>query len=318
MANEASAKNQAEAKFSFSWRDKMLDLMRLFVQVIEEQSYTAVARRLGISQPAVSNQMRVLEEKLGAKLLYRKGKGIALTTQGEIVVQHAKSMLNNYTKMFDELGGLDDELSGKVHIGASHIPGEYLLPSRLAVFQVEYPKIRFKLSIGDSLEIADKLLANELDFAVVGAAYDSEKLTSDFWLNDELNLVVPKNHPLALQKKINLNDLRAYPMIIREPGSGHRRTLDEALSKIGFQSENLRIGLEVGSTEAVKNAIRYGLSYSFLSKYALQTYDKEQLQICQVEELHLVRGFYLLSLRNKSLSAAASAVYQFINKLGGS
>lgn len=290
----------------------MLDLMRLFVQIIEEQSYTAVARRLGISQPAVSNQMRVLEEKLGAKLLYRKGKGIALTTQGEIAFQHAKSMLDNYTQMFDELGGLGDELSGKVHIGASHIPGEYLLPSKFAAFQIQYPKIRFKLSIGDSLEIAEKLLAQDLDFAIVGAAYDSERLTSDFWLSDELKLVVPKNHPLALQKEIRIDDLRDYPMVIREPGSGHRRTLDEALSKTGFKAEDLRIGLEAGSTEAVKNAIRYGLGYSFLSKYALQNYDKEQLQICQVEGLQLVRGFYLLSLRNKSLSAAASAVYQCI------
>ncbi len=286
--------------------------MRLFVQVIEEQSYTAVARRLGISQPAVSNQMRVLEEKLGAKLLYRKGKGMALTTQGEIAFQHAKSMLDNYNKMFDELGGLDDELSGKVHIGASHIPGEYLLPPKFVAFQEEYPKIRFKLSIGGSLDIANKLLAHDLDFAVVGAAYDSEKLTSDFWLSDELKLVVPKNHPLALQKEIKVDDLRDYPMVIREPGSGHRRTLDEALGKLGFQSEDLRIGLEAGSTEAVKNAIRYGLGYSFLSKYALQTYDKEQLHICQIEELELVRGFYLLSLRNKPLSSAASAIYQCI------
>ncbi|MHB8124800.1 MAG: LysR substrate-binding domain-containing protein [Desulfitobacteriaceae bacterium] len=288
----------------------MLDLMRLFIQVIEEQSYTAVARRLGISQPAVSNQMRVLEEKLGAKLLYRKARGIALTSQGEIAFQYAKSISDNYTKMFDELWGLDDELSGKVHIGASHIPGEYLLPSKFAAFQIKYPKIRFKLSIGDSLEMADKLLAHDLDFAVVGAAYDSEKLTSDFWLNDELKLVVSKNHPLALQKEIQIEDLRDYPMVIREPGSGHRRTLEEALGKIGLQSEDLCIGLEAGSTEAVKNAIHHGLGYSFLSTYALQTYDKEQLQICQVEGFQLVRGFYLLSLRNKPLSTVASAIYR--------
>jgi DNA-binding transcriptional LysR family regulator len=288
----------------------MLDLMRLFVQIIEEQSYSAVARRLGISQPAVSNQMRVLELKLGSKLLYRKGKGIALTTEGDIVFQHAKSMLKSYSNMFDELGGLEDELSGKVHIGASHIPGEYLLPAKFAVFQIQFPAIRFKLTIGDSLEIADKLITNDLDFAVVGAAYDSEKLKSDFWLNDELKLIVSKNHPLAFKEVIHLDDLRFYPMVIREPGSGHRRTLDEALAQIGFQTMDFPIGLEAGSTEAVKNAIRSGLGYSFLSKYALQTHDKELLSICQVEGLELIRGFYFLSLRNKPLSTVANIVYR--------
>lgn len=288
----------------------MLDLMRLFVQIIEDQSYSAVARRLGISQPAVSNQMRVLELKLGSKLLYRKGKGIALTTEGDIVFQHAKLMLKSYSNMFDELGGLEDGLSGKVHIGASHIPGEYLLPARFASFQFEFPAIRFKLTIGDSLEIADKLIANDLDFAVVGAAYDTEKLKSDFWFNDELRLVVSKNHPLAIQKVIHLDDLRFYPMVIREPGSGHRRTLDESLAKNGFQTGDFPIVLEAGSTEAVKNAIRSGLGYSFLSKYALQTYDKEQLSICQVEGLELIRGFYFLCLRNKPLSTVANIIYR--------
>jgi DNA-binding transcriptional LysR family regulator len=288
----------------------MLDLMRLFVQIIEEQSYSAVARRLGISQPAVSNQMRVLEMKLGSKLLYRKGKGIALTTEGDIVFQHAKLMLKSYSNMFNELGGLEDELRGKVHIGASHIPGEYLLPAKFAAFQVEFPAIKFKLTIGDSLEIADMLIANDLDFAIVGAAYDNEKLKSDFWQKDEIKLVVSKSHPLALKKVIHLDDLCFYPMVIREPGSGHRRTLDEALAKVGYETKDFPIGLEAGSTEAVKNAIRSGLGYSFLSKYALQAYDMEQLHICQVEGLDLIRGFYLLSLRNKPLSSAANIIYR--------
>jgi len=288
----------------------MLDLMRLFVQIIEEQSYSAVARRLGISQPAVSNQMRVLELKLGSKLLYRKGKGIALTSEGDIVFQHAKSMLKSYAKMFDELGGLENELSGRVHIGASRIPGEYLLPARFAAFQAEFPAIRFKLTIGDSLEIADKLITNDLDFAVVGAAYDNDKLKSAFWLDDELKLVVAHNHPLASKKIIHLGDLLSYPMVIREPGSGHRRTLDEALTKIGFQTSDFPIGLEAGSTEAVKNAVRSGLGYSYLSKYALQIFDREQLTVCQVEGLELSRGFYLLCLRNKPLSPAADIIYR--------
>ncbi|MDD2234072.1 MAG: LysR family transcriptional regulator [Desulfitobacteriaceae bacterium] len=292
----------------------MLDLMRLFVQIIEEQSYSAVARRLGISQPAVSNQMRVLELKVGSKLLYRKGKGIALTAKGEIVFQYAELMLGNYSKMFDELGGLEDGFRGKVHIGASHIPGEYLLPARFAALQLEFPAIRFKLSIDDSLEITYKLIANNLDFAVAGAVYDPEKIRSDFWINDELMLVVAKNHPLAVNKEIHLEDLCYYPMVISEPDSGHRRILDEALTKAGLQTGDFPIGLETGSTEAVKNAIRSGLGYTFISKHALQTYDKEQLYICRVEELNLVRNFYLLSLRNKPLSPAANIIYRSLTE----
>lgn len=107
-----------------------------------------------------------------------------------------------------------------------------------------------------------------------------------------------------------MDDLLSYPMVIREPGSGHRRTLDEALAKIGFQTSDFPIGLEAGSTEAVKNAVRSGLGYSYLSKYALQIFEREQLTVRQVEGLELSRGFYFLCLRNKPLSTAADIIYQ--------
>ena len=125
----------------------MLDLMRLFVQVVEEQSFTVVARKLGISQPAVSNQMRAFEDKLGIKLLYRKGKGFALTPEGETVYRHALNLLDEWSELIAEIGGSEKLMNGKVHIGASHIPGEYLLPSYLASFRAIYPKIKFKLSL---------------------------------------------------------------------------------------------------------------------------------------------------------------------------
>ena len=290
----------------------MLDLLRLFGQVVEEQSFTVVARKLGISQPAVSNQMRALEEKLGVKLLYRKGKGFALTPEGETVYRHALHLLEEWTELIQEIGSSENVMTGKVHIGASHIPGEYLLPIYIAAFRKLYPEIVFKLSIGDSLEMAEKVIAHEVDFAVVGAVFDTEKLTSEFWLKDELGFVVSCDSTFRLKQTINIHTLKENPMIVREIGSGHRRALEEALAKHSLDLNDFNIALEVGSTEAVKNAVRAGIGYSFLSKHALESGNQQGLEWTNVENFYIERGFYLLSRRNKPLTAIADEYYRYL------
>ncbi len=290
----------------------MLDLMRLFCQVVEEQSFTVVARKLGISQPAVSNQMRALEEKLAVKLLYRKGKSFALTPEGEAVYRHALRLNDEWTELMREIGGSERVMSGKVHIGASHIPGEYLLPIYIASFRKLFPEIKLKLSIGDSLEMAQKVLAQEVDFAVVGAIFDTEKLTSEFWLKDELGLVISYENTMSSLGNLDINTLKENPMIIREIGSGHRRALEEALIKRGLDLNDFNIALEVGSTEAVKNAVRTGIGYSFLSKYALDSTDNTGLVCANVEDFCIERGFHLLTRRNKPLTAIADECYHYL------
>ena len=290
----------------------MLDLLRVFRQVVEEQSFTVVARRLGISQPAVSNQMRALEDKLGIKLLYRKGKSFALTPEGETVYRHGLNLIDEWTELMREIGGSERVMNGKVHIGASHIPGEYLLPIYIASFRKIYPDIKFKLSIGDSLEMAEKVLAHEVDFAVVGAIYDTEKLTSEFWLKDELGFVVSSDNTFSSKRNIEINTLKESPMIIRESGSGHRRALEEALVKRGLDLNDFNIALEVGSTEAVKNAVRAGIGYSFLSKHALESGGKHGLVWVNVKEFHIERDFYLLTRRNRPLTTIADECIQYL------
>ena len=290
----------------------MLDLLRLFGQVVEEQSFTVVARKLGISQPAVSNQMRALEEKLGVKLLYRKGKSFALTPEGETVYRHALLLNDEWTELMREIGGSERVMNGKVHIGASHIPGEYLLPNYIASFRKLYPDIKFKLSIGDSLEMAEKVLANEVDFAVIGAVFDTEKLTSEFWLQDELGFVVSSDYICSQKKIVDINTLKENPMIVREIGSGHRRALEEALVKRGLDLNDFNIALEVGSTEAVKNSVRAGIGYSFLSKHALEAGNTQGLVWTNVEDFCIQRGFYLLTRRNKTLTAIADEYYRYL------
>lgn len=293
----------------------MLDLMRLFVQVVEEKSYTQVARHLGVSQPAISNQMRVLEEKLGVKLFLRQGKSFMLTHQGEVVLKYAQRILDEWNSLLDELGEDSMELGGKVHLGASHIPGEYLLPEYLSRIQQLQAKITFKITIGDSLEIADKVLSQEVDFAIVGSNFQTEKLDSTYWLKDDIQCVVPAGHPLTRLERIHPEDLLAYPMVLREVGSGHRRAFEDALAKMGYHLEDFRVGFEAGSTETVKNAIRSGLGYSFLSMSALHL-SPEGLVACGVDGLKIERGFYLLTRRQKTLSKSARFCYDFLAQRG--
>jgi DNA-binding transcriptional LysR family regulator len=287
----------------------MLDLMRIFIQVVEEGSYTLVARHLGVSQPAISNHMRSLEEKLDVKLFQRQGKGFVLTHEGEVFYRHAKRILEEWNRLNENLEETRVETSGKVHIGASHIPGEYLLPYNLGAFQKNYPKIGFKVSIGDSLEMAEKVLSQDVDFAVIGSNFNTDKLNSVFWRTDQLKLVLSVNHPLNQFEVIQAKDLRDYPMVIRESGSGHRRALEDALLTQNLHLEDFSISLEAGSTETVKNAIRAGLGYSFISMNALQEHD-DALVARDVEGLEIERGFYLISRRDKLLSKPARLCYE--------
>lgn len=289
----------------------MIELLKLFVQVVEEQSFTGTARLLGISQPAVSNQIRALEDKLGAKLITRRGKGLILSQEGEIAWRQAKRIIEEWDELLDGIGAISTEIAGIVKIGASNIPGEYLLPSRLASFQRKNPKVHLKLLIGDSLTMANKILDHDVDFAVVGSAFDNERLASEFWLEDELLLVLDNNHPLAQSAIIYPTDLVKYSLIIREGGSGHRRALEEQLSQHGLQLENFQISLEAGSIEAVKNAVRAGFGFSFISRSALEV-SMEGLITKTIQDMTLRRGLYLITHRNKPLSGAAKACYEFL------
>lgn len=291
----------------------MLELLKLFVQVVEEQSFTTTARHLGVSQPAVSNQMRALEDKLGAKLLYRKGKTWLLTPEGEMTLRQAKRILEHWNQLLQGVRSIANATAGSVRLGASHIPGEYLLPSRLALFKEEYPKVQFKLFVGDSLEMANKVLEQEVDFAIVGSAFDSERLTSEFWLADELMLVLPQGHPLAGEAEVRLTDLVLYPMVLREGGSGHRRALEEQLAAHGLALADFQVSLEAGSIEAVKNAIRAGLGYSFVSRSAL-TVSMDGLVIKTLAGMPVRRGFYLVRQRSKPLATIAQACYRFLSR----
>lgn len=289
----------------------MLDLMRIFVQVVEEGSYTLVARHLGVSQPAISNHMRSLEEKLEIKLFQRQGKGFTLTHEGEVFYQHAKRILEEWNRLKEDLDDTREGTTGKVHIGASHIPGEYLLPYTLGAFQKEYPKISFKVSIGDSSEMAERVLSQDVDFAVIGSNYNTDKLNSVFWRPDLIKLVLSVNHPLNELDVIQAQDLRQYPMVLREGGSGHRRALEDALLRLNLHLEDFSISLEASSTESVKNAVRAGLGYSFISKNALLNYD-EDLVVRDIENLEIKRGFYLITRRDKLFSKPARLCFDFL------
>ncbi|KLU62222.1 HTH-type transcriptional regulator CysL [Peptococcaceae bacterium CEB3] len=286
----------------------MLDLLKLFTQVVEEQSFTSTARHLGVSQPAVSNQMRALEDKLGVKLLLRRGKALVLTAEGEIVLRQARRILDDWDELMEQIGTANPEFAGLVRLGASQIPGEYLLPALLADFQHEFAKVQLKLVVGDSLEMANKVAEREVDFAVVGSTFDSEKLASEFWQWDELMLVLPERHPLAGQREIRLSDLLPYPMIVREEGSGHRRALEETLAGLGLSLPDFRISLEAGSIEAIKNSVRAALGYSFISRSALGV-APEGVRVCRLQDVNIRRGFYLVTRRNKSLPVSSQACY---------
>lgn len=289
----------------------MLELFNLFIKVAEQGSFTAVAKKMGISQSAVSNQIKVLEEKLETKLFERKN-ALKLTSDGEIAYSYIKQILDLYARMIDEMNN-QNEISGIVQIGASNVPGEYILPLKLSAFQKFFPRIRFKVIIGSSLEIKEKIIFDELDFGIVGSKFDDELLRSEFWLKDELKLILSENHQLNLKEVITVGDLFNHSMILREKGSGQRKALEKALALSGYDLNSFNIGFEVGSTQAVINTVRSGKGYSFVSQNALG--DKMSgLQIRDVQDLKIKRNFYIIYKKNKLFSKAADVCYEYLKQ----
>lgn len=260
----------------------------------ELQSFTRAARHLYMSQPAVSFQIKALEESLGAALFLRGDKKVSLTEAGQLLYPEARQMLRHYQKIKEGLAGLQGLQSGHLLVGASTIPGEYLLPLLIGSFKERHPGVQVTLKVAGSGEVDRWLKEREIDLGVTGAPVTGEGLTCLPWLTDELALIAPPEHPLAGRRSVTVEELLVQPLILREPGSGTRRTLESKLNEKGYTLEKCRVMMELGSTRAVITAVQAGTGVSIVSIWAAE----EPLALGRVHRvavtgLDLTRRFYV-------------------------
>ncbi len=240
----------------------------IFCRVVERQSFTAAARELDLAQASVSERIAALESDLGLRLLDRLGRSVTPTPAGERLYAGARELLRSRDALLDELAGFGTAEAGTLKIAASTIPAEYFLPDAVARFVSARQKVRVTVHVGDSDEVCARVLSGEAQLGVVGAKPEGAHLRATALWRDRLVAICPPKHPLASpSEEVPLSAFLKEPMVLRESGSGTRRTLEEAMGR--KRPVTLNVAAEFGSTAAVKRAVSAGLGVSVVSAAAV-------------------------------------------------
>lgn len=247
-----------------------IQALKGFAALVEEGSFSGAARRLGLTQPAVSAHVRTLEEHFGQPLMERAGRSWRPTAAGERLYGYAAQVAALAETMEDALAALGEEPAGHLRVAASTVPGEFLLPRLLGGFCGRYPGVRVSVEVADSSVVVDQVLHRRCDVGVIGAPLAPDRLELTPFASDTLVLVAPPGHPLAGRRSVRLDDLLPFPFVMREEGSGTRSVVAHALMEGGLAPERLRVAVELGSTESVKRAVQAGVGLSFVSVFALR------------------------------------------------
>jgi DNA-binding transcriptional LysR family regulator len=270
---------------------------KVFIAVAENLSLTKAAEKMYISQPAVTRHIRELESGLGISLFERKGNRVYLTLAGEITYSHLKKVTQLYSELDFALGVLKEEHKGVLRIGASSTISQYVIPSILASFHRKYPKIELNLFNGNSFEMEQKLLNNDLDLALVENSSSNSNLKYINFAEDNIIAIAGVNSPLARRSSLNIQDLFQIPMVLREFGSGTLEVIEKAFAEVDIKFEKLHILLHLGSTEAIKNFLTGFDGIAFVSERAIE---KElllkTLKKIQVNNLSIKRNFRIAQL----------------------
>jgi DNA-binding transcriptional LysR family regulator len=292
-----------------------MDLRRLeiFAKVAELGSFSRAADALFLTQPTISEHVRALEDELGVQLLDRLGRGATPTRAGQLLLGYARRMLTLSREAHQALDRFQGRMSGELVVGGSTIPGEYVLPALIGQFKAKYPDISISLLIGSTRQVSDWLEDGRVEVAVIGARPAARTLESKELMPDELVVVVPSSHPWATRRTTTLGDLQKESMVVRERGSGSREALEHALQEAGVSLASLRIVGEMGSTQAVKQAVRAGVGIALISKRAVEDECRAGLLTCvKVKDLRVARAFYLATHRDRTRSPLAQAFVEFI------
>lgn len=284
-----------------------------FLIVTEVGSFTKAARRLGISQPAVSQRIAALEKELGTFLFHRHAGRLVVSAAGKRLLDVARRILALHQEARAGADGAHLNIAGDLIIAASSVPGECYLPELLSGFRECFPDIQVRATIGDSASVTKNIADGDATIGLVGQRAERSSLASEPIGTDSLVLIVGPRHRLADRKSISLNALASESLIIREPGSATRCALENGLVRAGSSLETMRVALEMGSNAAIKDAVKRGLGASFVSAAAVaRELNAGELRSIHVRGLALTRTLYAIYLKRIALAPTAFAFLTFL------
>jgi len=272
-----------------------IEYLKTFREVVSLGSFSEVAKKLSITQPAVSFQIQKLEQQLGARLIDRTQRTITLTAAGKRLLRFAELVETEREQLLNDLEEMRDEVSGELLIAASTIPGEYLLPRLLSEFKKLHPAVRVQVDVSDSLTVIKGVRENSYEVGFCGVPPEGHDLTSFKIAGDEIVLIVPPEHPFAGKGEVTLSDFEGEALIFREATSGTQRSLESALSNAGIDSRKWVPNLILGTTQAVISAVAAGAGIALVSNLAIkQSLALGQVRQVSVREMQLSRDFYCI------------------------
>ena len=267
--------------------------------VYREKSFTKAAELLFTSQPTISEHMQNLEARLNCRLFDRLGRSILPTAEAEMLYPRALAILDDLRRLEEDINTTRQGTSGELIIGASTIPGTYILPAIAASFKNDFPGISFEIRINDSAKIVDAVAENELLFGVVGAKIPVAGLVFQPFIEDELILAAAAINPVP--PSISMEALHSLPFIVRERGSGTRKSIEALLGQQRQSFEQFNICATLGSSSAVKEAIKADLGLSIISRHAVRDELLQgSIKEVAVSGLTMKRNFYVVTSRKRT------------------
>jgi DNA-binding transcriptional LysR family regulator len=242
-----------------------------FCAVVERRSFSQAAEQLGVTQPAVSLQVRALEKRLGTQLLDRSGRRVEPTESGSRLYRGAQRLLTLEAQVLDELAAeAEGELAGALAIGASTGPAAIVVPQLLCEFQAAHPGVRVALEVHDTSTVVELVAERRLELGIVGAAPRHRGVRYEPFGHDEVVLVVPPGHRFA-GRDVDVHELVAETLVVMQEGAGVRRIVEDELRRLGLRLRDLDVRLELGLQESVRSAVLAGYGVTFISRAAVET-----------------------------------------------
>lgn len=292
--------------------------LEVFIAVADTGSFSRAAEEVLLTQSTVSQHVAALENELGVRLFDRTGRGAELTEGGQLFRQHVRQVLaecDDLRQTMARFRGMEDP---QLTVGASNIPANYLIPELLPTLAARHPGIVLTVIAGDSREIIERLTAGDVALAVVGNSFDHNNVTFSPLLTDQLLLVVGNGHPWWHRQPVGLDELLSTPLVVREAGSGSGLAVEQSLRQAGLDPAHLRIVANLGSNEAVKQAVISGFGAAFLSSLSIRReLAHGELCVVPVADVQVERRFWLATRSDRTLSPAAQAFARLLMDIYG-
>ena len=285
--------------------------LQVFQTVARLLSFTKAAEELHMTQPAVTFQVRQLEEQFNTRLFDRTHNRISLTEAGQRVYECAERIFELYAEMDNKVRELTGDISGVLILGASTTIAEYMLPVLLGDFKKEYPDVTIRLRVANTDGIVSQVENNAIDLGVVEAPVNNKNLVVEECRTDELVLIVPPGHELADETTVPVKRITDYPFICREEGSGTREVMLECMAGAGVNPSDLNLGMELGSLEAIKGAVESGMGVSVLSSATIEKELKLGTLVAVKLEPPMTRPFSFVHQKQKFKVRAMDELLNF-------